>query len=112
MTLSAGATLGSYEIVSLLGRGGMGEVYRARDLRLGRDVAIKVLPAAFAADPDRLAPLRARGARSRRAQSSEHRHDLLGRAVRGRPVPHDGADRGPIAGAGDSQRRLAARPIC
>ncbi len=54
MVLSAGATLGSYEIVSLLGSGGMGEVYRARDTRLGRDVAIKVLPAAFAADPDRL----------------------------------------------------------
>ncbi len=59
MVLSAGATLGSYEIVSLLGTGGMGEVYRARDLRLGRDVAIKVLPAAFAADPERLAPTRA-----------------------------------------------------
>jgi serine/threonine protein kinase len=53
MTLSAGAKLGGYEIVSLLGSGGMGEVYRARDPRLSRDVAIKVLPAAFAADRER-----------------------------------------------------------
>jgi eukaryotic-like serine/threonine-protein kinase len=49
-----GALLGDYEIQSLLGAGGMGEVYRARDLRLRRDVAIKVLPASFASDPDRL----------------------------------------------------------
>jgi eukaryotic-like serine/threonine-protein kinase len=54
MAFSAGARLGPYEIISLLGSGGMGEVYRARDSRLGRDVAIKVLPAALAADPDRL----------------------------------------------------------
>jgi len=54
MTLSIGTRLGPYEIVGPLGSGGMGEVYRARDPRLGRDVAIKVLPEAFAADPDRL----------------------------------------------------------
>jgi TolB-like protein/tetratricopeptide (TPR) repeat protein len=52
--LSAGARLGPHEILAPLGAGGMGEVYRARDTRLGRDVAIKVLPADFAADPDRL----------------------------------------------------------
>jgi len=53
--LAAGTRLGPYEIVSTLGAGGMGEVYRARDTKLGRDVAIKVLPASFAQDPDRLA---------------------------------------------------------
>ncbi|HYM13017.1 MAG TPA: protein kinase, partial [Bryobacterales bacterium] len=55
MTLASGARLGSYEIVALLGAGGMGEVYRARDPRLGREVAIKVLREAFARDAERLA---------------------------------------------------------
>ena len=50
-----GRRIGAYEIVSPLGAGGMGEVYRARDSQLGRDVAIKILPRIFAADPDRLA---------------------------------------------------------
>ena len=54
MTLSAGARLGLYDIQAVIGVGGMGEVYRARDPRLDRTVAIKVLPAAVAADPDRL----------------------------------------------------------
>jgi len=52
--LAAGSRLGPYEIVAPLGAGGMGEVYRARDPRLGREVAVKVLPAAVSADPDRL----------------------------------------------------------
>src|ERR1041384_6652897 len=54
MTLVAGTRLGPYEIVGAIGAGGMGEVYRARDSRLGRDVAIKVLPSSFSADADRL----------------------------------------------------------
>jgi eukaryotic-like serine/threonine-protein kinase len=55
MPLSAGARLGTYEIASALGAGGMGEVYRARDTKLGRDVAIKILPDEFSQDPDRIA---------------------------------------------------------
>ena len=55
MTLQTGARLGPYEIVSPLGAGGMGEVYRARDTRLGRDVAVKVLPERLVEDPDALA---------------------------------------------------------
>ncbi len=54
MAITLGTHLGRYEIVSLIGAGGMGEVYRARDPKLGRDVAIKVLPAAFSADAERL----------------------------------------------------------
>jgi serine/threonine protein kinase len=55
MALSAGTSLGVYEIVAQLGAGGMGEVYRARDPKLGRDVAIKVLPDLFVDDPERVA---------------------------------------------------------
>ena len=54
-SLSPGTRIGHYEIVSALGAGGMGEVYRARDPKLGREVAIKILPAAMAQDPERLA---------------------------------------------------------
>ena len=55
MPLLPGTRLGPYEILSALGAGGMGEVYRARDTKLDRDVAIKILPEAFAADPERIA---------------------------------------------------------
>jgi serine/threonine-protein kinase len=55
MALVAGSSLGHYQILAMIGKGGMGEVYRARDARLDRDVAIKILPPAFAADADRMA---------------------------------------------------------
>ncbi len=55
MPLNTGTRLGSYEVLAPVGAGGMGEVYRARDTKLGREVAIKILPDAFARDPERLA---------------------------------------------------------
>ena len=54
MSLESGQTLAHYEIVEPIGRGGMGEVFRAKDKKLGRDVAIEVLPEEFARDPERL----------------------------------------------------------
>src|SRR5205814_9554488 len=55
MPLTPGSRLGTYEILAALGAGGMGEVYRARDTKLGREVAIKILPRGVASDGDRLA---------------------------------------------------------
>src|SRR5688500_10503314 len=55
MVLAPGTRLGVYEVLSAIGAGGMGEVYKARDTRLHRDVAVKVLPRVFGADADRLA---------------------------------------------------------
>src|SRR4029453_15454698 len=55
MPLTTGSRVGPYEIAAQIGVGGMGEVYRARDMNLGRDVALKVLPIAFAQDAERLA---------------------------------------------------------
>src|SRR5437870_3503024 len=74
MTLAAGTRLGPYEILAPLGAGGMGEVYRARDPRLGRDVAIKALPEAFAGDPERLA----RFEREARLLASLHHPNIAG----------------------------------
>jgi eukaryotic-like serine/threonine-protein kinase len=58
MALATGARLGSYEILAALGAGGMGEVYKARDMKLGREVAVKILPESFTHDPERLARFR------------------------------------------------------
>jgi serine/threonine protein kinase len=54
MTINPGTRLGPYEIVAPIGAGGMGEVYRAHDSRLGRDVAVKILPESFARDAERM----------------------------------------------------------
>jgi len=72
VTLVPGLRIGPYEIVASIGAGGMGEVYRARDTRLNRDVALKVLPDGFAADTDRLARVRRRrGIRHARVRADE-----------------------------------------
>ena len=55
MPLTIGTTLGPYEVLAAIGAGGMGEVYKARDTKLDRDVALKILPDAFVTDPERLA---------------------------------------------------------
>ena len=70
MALTPGTRLGPYEILSALGAGGMGEVYRARDTKLNRDVAIKVLPDLFVRDPERLAQLKANARRAGRPRAA------------------------------------------
>ena len=65
MTLTPGTRLGAYEITVQIGEGGMGQVYRARDTKLNRDVALKILPDAFASDPDRMARFTREARRSR-----------------------------------------------
>ena len=85
MRLGPGVRVGTYEIIGVLGAGGMGEVYRARDTKLKRDVAIKALPEEFSRDPGphRSIPARSRGAGV--AQSHQHREHLRTRGVAAAP---------------------------
>ena len=91
--------LGPYEILAPLGAGGMGEVYRARDTRLGRDVAIKVLPAGLSSDPERLQ----RFEQEARAAAALNHPNILALYDIG---THDGA---PYLVTGAARRRDAAR---
>jgi serine/threonine protein kinase len=77
LALTPGARLGVYEIIARIGEGGMGQVYRARDTRLDRDVAIKILPEAFAHDVDRLARFQ-REAKTRRGRGSLSADRIVG----------------------------------
>lgn len=86
MPLGPGIRLGPYEVISAVGAGGMGEVYRACDTKLNRDVALKIPPPAFAADPDRLARFH-REAQVLASLASEHQRHL--------PVEEGPAEAGP-----------------
>ena len=101
MALTPGTRLGPYEITALIGEGGMGEVYRARDTTLKRDVALKVLPDAFASDPDRLARFK------REAQTSPRSIIRTSRTIYGLERS-DGVQRAGH-GAGRGRRRFADR---
>lgn len=73
MPLAPGTRLGCYEVLSPLGAGGMGEVYRAHDTKLKRQVAIKILPPSVSADPDRLSRFQREAEGTRGLESSAHR---------------------------------------
>ena len=82
MTYAPGTRFGPYEVTSILGAGGMGEVYRARDSRLDRDVALKVLPPALTVDAERLLRFKREALVLAVAQPSQHRRDLrIGRGT-------------------------------
>ena len=94
MALTPGTRLGPYEVLGPLGAGGMGEVYRAHDTTLGRDVALKTLPASFASDPERLARFE-REAKTLASLNHRHIAQIYGLRAHGRHLrPCDGTRRG------------------
>ena len=106
MALRAGERLGPYEILAPIGAGGMGEVYRARDTRLGRDVAIKVLPADFAADPDRLRRFEQEARAARRSTTPTSSPSTTSAPTRARPTSSTELLEGETL-----RERLAAGPL-
>ena len=84
MPLLVGTRLGSYEIVAMLGAGGMGEVYKARDRKLDRDVAIKILPEALAGDPERIARFEREAKTLAEALEAAHEQGIIHRYETGR----------------------------
>ena len=98
--LQSGSAVGRYRIDALIGAGGMGQVYRARDPSIERDVAIKVLPADYAADAERL----------RRFEQEAHASGALESSQRADAVRRRHGGRPPVSGDGTARRRDAARP--
>jgi serine/threonine protein kinase len=88
--LAAGEAVGPYKIVSLLGEGGMGEVYLARDERLGRQVALKLLPAQFTRDADRVRRFEQEARAVSALKPSEHRHHSRDRQLKLSALHHHG----------------------
>ncbi len=102
--MATGTRLGPYEVLAALGAGGMGEVYRARDTTLGRDVALKTLPASFASDPERLARFE-REAKTLASLNHPHIAQIYGFERAGRHVcARDGTGRGRGSVAADRPR--------
>ena len=109
MPLEVGTTLGPYEVLSAIGAGGMGEVYKARDTKLDRDVALKILPDAFVNDPERLARFLREAKVLASLKPPEHRGDPWAGGVGRLSGPGPRVRRGPDAPGSDRQRADPAR---